>query len=321
VNHAAEAISENPSLMNLIKSVLVLAAITLAPNPSAIAQETSAYDQVTNLVYAEVHGTGLLLDIFTPTGKANGLGIVDVVSGSYYSDRRKIRDHTLAGLYRIFCSHGYTVFAVRPGSKTRYTGAEMEAHVKLGIRYVKQHAAEYKVDPNRLGLTGASAGGHLAVLAAITPEDGKSDARDALLRLDTRVAAAGIFFPPTDLLDWNGKPANLEIVGDLLFLGGAKGHPEAEIRERARLLSPAQLVKGPTIPFLLIHGDADPIVPLQQSQKLVAALKAAGSSAELIVKPGGGHPCLTLPEEVEVMAKWFDQQLIENTTNASPTLK
>ena len=302
--------------MKTIPLALLIALLTLTADSKLLAQDSS-YSQVTNLVYAEVHGTGLLLDIFTPTGKANGLGIVDVVSGSYYSDRRKIRDHTLAGLYRIFCSHGYTVFAIRPGSKSRYTGAEMETHVKLGIRYVKQHATKYAVDPNRLGLTGASAGGHLAVLAAITPEEAKPDARDPLQTFDTKVAAAGIFFPPTDLLDWNGKPANLEIVGDLLFLGGAKGHSEEEIRERARLLSPAQLVKGPTIPFLLIHGDADPLVPLQQSQKLVEALKAAGSSAELIVKAGGGHPWLTLPEEVEVMAKWFDKQLLKPVVPAA----
>lgn len=307
--------------MKTIRLVLLLSAFTLASVPAALAQESVAYNQVTNLVYAEVHGTGLLLDVFTPKTKANGFGIVDVVSGSYYSDRRKIRDHTLAGLYRIFCSHGYTVFAIRPGSKTRYTGAEMESHVKLGIRYVKQYAADYKIDPHRLGLTGASAGGHLAVLAAITPEDAKPDARDPLLKFDTKVAAAGIFFPPTDLLDWNGKPANLEIIGDLLFLGGVKGHSEEEIRERARLLSPAQLAKGPTIPFLLIHGDADPLVPLQQSQKMVAALKAAGGSAELLVKEGGGHPWLTLPEEVEVLAKWFDQQLIESKPSPPATQK
>ena len=302
--------------MKTIRFFLQLAVLTVAARSSALAQE-SAYTQVTNLVYAEVHGTGLLLDVFTPTAKANGLGIVDVVSGSYYSDRRKIRDHTLAGLYRIFCSHGYTVFAVRPGSKTRYTGAEMESHVKLGIRYVKQHAADYKIDPQRLGLMGASAGGHLAVLAAITSEEAKPDARDPLLKFDTKVAAAGIFFPPTDLLDWNGKPASLEFVGDLLFLGGVNGRSEEEIRERARLISPAQLVKGPTIPFLLIHGDADPLVPLQQSQKMVEALKAAGGSAELMVKKGGGHPWLTLPEEVEVMAKWFDQHLTETKPGSS----
>jgi len=301
--------------MKTIKLTFLTPVLLLATVTASVGQNLP-YHQVTNLVYAEVHGTGLLMDIFTPKEKANGLGIVDVVSGAYYSDRRKLRDHIVAQVYRIFCAHGYTVFAIRPGSKTRYTGAEMETHVKLGIRYVKQHAADYHINPSRLGLTGASAGGHLATLAAVTPEEGQLDAKDPLMNFDTKVKAAGIFFPPTDFLDWNGKPADLNIIGELLFLGGTKGHSDEEIKESARLLSPAQLVKGPAIPFLLIHGDADPQVPLQQSKKMIEVLKGAGGSAELIVKPGGGHPWLTLPEEVEVMAKWFDKQLIE--TN-SPT--
>ena len=304
--------------MKTTRIIIVVASLVFAAAISAIAQESASlpYDQTVDVVYGEVHGTGLLMDVFTPRGKTNGLGIVDVVSGAWYSDRRKIRDHTLAQVYSVFCGHGYKVFAIRPGSKTRYTGADMLANVKTGIRYVKQHAAEFKIDPERLGLTGASAGGHLATLAVVTPEDGKPDAKPEWLRYDTKVKAAAIFFPPTDFLDWDGKPANFDTLGDLLFLGGAKGHSEDEIKERARQISPARLVSGPTIPLLFIHGDADPLVPLQQSQKMVEAVKAAGGSAELIVKPGGGHPWLTIPQEVEVMAKWFDQHLAE--TNASP---
>jgi dipeptidyl aminopeptidase/acylaminoacyl peptidase len=62
-------------------------------------------------------------------------------------------------------------------------------------------------------------------------------------------------------------------------------------------------------PFLLIHGDADPVVPLQQSERMVAALKEKGVSAELIVKRGGGHPWLTIHEEVQILADWFDTRL------------
>lgn len=283
---------------------LLLASLSLR------AQEVSPlYDQKIDVVYGEVHGTGLLMDVFTPKQKANGLAIVDVVSGAYYSDRGKIRDHIRAQVYSIFCAHGYTVFAIRPGSRTRYTGLEMDEHVKTAIRYVKAHSMEYGIDPERLGLTGASAGGHLATLAAVTPQAGNPDARNPLERQSTNVKAAAVFFPPTDFLDWDGKPANLAIVGDLLFLGGSRGHSEEEIKDRARAISPARLVKGLAIPFLFIHGDADPLVPLQQSQKMVAVLKAAGGSAELIVKKGGGHPWLTIPEEVKVMAEWFDHHL------------
>jgi hypothetical protein len=77
------------------------------------------YEQKQDLVYAEAHGTGLLMDVFTPTGTRNGLAIVDVASGAWSSDRGKIRDHTTAQFYSIFCSRGYVVFAARPGSKSR----------------------------------------------------------------------------------------------------------------------------------------------------------------------------------------------------------
>ena len=299
--------------MKIIKCAVVTGWLALWATMGGVAQDSASlpYEQKMDVVYGEVHGTGLLMDVFTPKEKPNGLAIVDVASGAWHSDRGKIRDHTLAQLYRIFCTRGYTVFAIRPGSRTRYTGLEMAAHVKMGIRYVKLHAAEYKIDPDRLGLTGASAGGHLATLVAVTPEAGKPEASQPLQRLGTQVRAAAVFFPPTDFLDWDGKPADVKVLGDLFFLGGTGNHSEAEIAEQARQLSPAQLVKAPPIPFLLIHGDADPVVPLQQSQKMVAALKAAGGSAELIVKPGGGHPWMTLPEEVKIMADWFDEHLPE----------
>jgi acetyl esterase/lipase len=291
-----------------LSRVLTFASLLLGS--AAFAQEGAPYEQRKDVVYAEVHGTGLLMDIFTPKGKPNGLAIVDVVSGAWYSDRNKIRDHTIAQLYTTYCARGYVVFAARPGSKTRYTAAEMDQHVKMAIRYAKEHAAEFKIDPTRLGLTGASAGGHLATLAALTSIPGKLDAKNPLERHDTNVRAVAVFFPPTDFLEWdNGKMADLKSLGPLLFLGGTNGHSEAEIQEAARAVSPVYRVGQPSVPFLLIHGDADKTVPISHSQKLVTAVKAAGGSAELIVKAGGGHPWLTLPEEVKVMADWFDRQL------------
>ena len=274
------------------------------------ADKSLPYDQKQDVVYAEAHGAGLLMDVFTPTGKPNGLGIVDIASGSWYSDRNKIRDHTQAQVYTIFCSRGYVVFAVRPGSKTRYTAAEMDQNIKSAIRYVKTHAAEYRIDPARLGLTGGSAGGHLATLAALTPEPAKAAANNPTDRYDTSVRAVGAFFPPTDFLDWDGNKAiRIEVVGPLLFVGGVRGQTQDEIKETAKAVSPLHRVGKPTIPFLLIHGDADKVVPLSQSTRLVEAIKKAGGSAELIVKPGGGHAWPTLPQEVKVMADWFDKQL------------
>ena len=79
------------------------------------------YKQQQDVVFADVDGVGLLMDIFTPTGKSNGLAIIDVASGAWYSDRGKINDHKRAQMFDTFCEHGYTVFAVRPGSRRRFT--------------------------------------------------------------------------------------------------------------------------------------------------------------------------------------------------------
>jgi predicted esterase len=276
------------------------------------AEPDAPFLQKQDLVYGEVHGTGLLMDVFTPTGKPNGLAIIDVVSGAWHSDRNKLRDHMLAQMFHIYCGRGYTVFAIRPGSKTRYTASEMERHVKLGIRFVKEHAAEYGIDPNRLGLTGASAGGHLATLAALTPEPGRPESKRPAQRFDTTVQAVGVFFPPTDLVDWEeGKPADPKILQPLLSVGESAPLGDEEVMKRARGVSPLHRITKPGPTFLLIHGNADLVVPLSHSERLVKAIKEAGGSAELIVKQGGGHPWLTLPEEVKVMADWFDKQLIK----------
>ena len=90
---------------------------------------------------------------------------------------------------------------------------------------------------------------------------------------------------------------------------GVQGRSDEEIENQAKKISPAYQVTSKPPPFLLFHGDADPAVPRQQSKTMLEALKAAGGSAELIVKPGGGHPWLTIYKEIAIMADWFDKQL------------
>lgn len=286
---------------------LYLALLTFLISSPLFAAEPP-YTQHVNLVYGESHGTGLLMDVFVPTGDKNGLAIVDVASGAWHSDRGKIRDHKTARMYDIYCERGYTVFAIRPGSITRFTAQDMLSNIYQGIRYVKQNASTYKIDPNRLGLTGASAGGHLASLAAVRPSAANPDGKGAA-QLDTSVAAVGVFFPPTHFLQWGEEETPFERIGTLLFPGGAASKSEEEIKEKAIEASPALQINGDTPPFLIWHGDADPLVPLQQSEVFIQALKKAGNEATLKVKPGGGHPWMTIPEEIGDMADWFDSKL------------
>lgn len=259
------------------------------------------FDHTQNVVYGEAHGIGLVMDVFVPRGEKNGAAVIDIVSGAWHSDRGKMMEHWAAGMFEFHCARGFTVFAVRPGSVSRFTGEDMLEHIRMAINYIRDNADDYGIDPNRIGMVGASAGGHLASLTTVTAAP------------ETQVQAVGVFFPPTDFLDWDGSGnmPNFEQIGPLLFSGGIEGRPEGEVRTQAEALSPSRQVSGNLPPFLLIHGDADTVVPLVQSEKMIAAIQSAGGSAELIVKEGGEHPWPTIREEVAILAEWMDQQIGE----------
>ena len=306
----------------------VSAAPAVAEKPAtakaeAAKAETPPYTQQMNVVFADTDdGVGLIMDIFTPTGKSNGIGIVDIVSGGWSAARGRLDDHKKAGIYDVACERGCTVFAIRPGSSSKYCALEMVDNLKLGIRWVKEHADEYKIDPDRLGLTGASAGGHLTCLSVVLAEDGDPKSKDPLKRHSTRVKAAVAFFPPTDFLNWGnlqagkkpGKSPVVIMLGGLLFEGGIKKQTPEEIETQMAKISPARLVTGKEPPMLLIHGDADLVVPLQQSQVMLEAFKKAGVPCELIVKKGGGHPWPTIREEVVIASDWLERHLQSTET-------
>lgn len=285
------------------RAAIALAIILAAGIASG--QEIS-FQQQENVVYAETDGVALVMDIFTPLGQKNGLGVIDVISGAWHSDRGKIRDHLRAQTFQILCRKGYTVFAIRPGSISKFSAPEMITHLNQGIRWVKDHAGEHAIDAERLGMMGASAGGHLASLAAVTADE----------KTQTSVKAVAVFFPPTDFLNYGGVEVDprseqrfAQIVRRLAFPQGFGTLTSEEITQKVVEISPARKVTDKSPPFLLIHGDADMVVPLQQSEVMLEALTKAGVPAELIVKKGGGHPWLTLHEEVEVLANWFDKTL------------
>ncbi|HOX36443.1 MAG TPA: alpha/beta hydrolase [Candidatus Brocadiia bacterium] len=297
--------------------VFLISAFSIAAYISA---QELPFDQKMDIVYGERWGCGLLMDIFTPTGKGiiklyekgdrgKGLAVIHVASGGFDSDRMIITLHRSFNMYHIFCARGYTVFAVRPGSKSRFTGVEMLENIKTAIRYIKFHASDYSIDPDRIGIMGSSAGGHLSCLATVTAEDGNPDAGDPMKRPDTRLAACGVFFPPTDFIEWEDPTTPRKKIAKLFFTGGFGNHSEDEIREMATALSPLRQIKGKCPPFILFHGDADPLVPFQQSIRIAEALRAQGGEAKVIIKKGGQHPWLTITNEIMILADWFDETL------------
>lgn len=279
------------------KILLILFIFSVLVSPtSSFAEEEPPYTREENVVYSLESGVGLVMDIFHPKKEKNGLAVIDVLSGAWYSEQGQVNDHLRAGIFDIYCERGYTVFMVRPGSRTLFTAEEMVANLVKAIRFIQSRADKYGIDPEKMGITGASAGGHLTLLTLATGSG-------------LGIRAGAVFFPPTDFLDYGGDSFPFDRLANILFRCGIDGKTPEEIKEKAAQISPARRVERRLPPMLLIHGDADRTVPLHQSEKMLQVLTDAGGEAKLIVKEGGDHPWPTIPEEVAIMADWFDERL------------
>ncbi|CAN5372305.1 alpha/beta hydrolase [soil metagenome] len=261
------------------------------------------------LVYGERNARELTLEVFKPVGETNGAGVVFMVSGGWKSDPSAVEPWVLSPLLRS----GYTVFAVAHRSQPEASVGEIIQDVSRGVRWVRHHATEYGVDPARLGATGGSAGGHLSLMMATRGGPGPAEASDPIDRESSAVQAVGIFFPVTDLLnlgdstenDGTGGPPKSfrdafgEGAGDLAVWRGTIG----------RELSPIYHVSPDMPPVLIIHGDADTLTPLDQSERFATAAREVGATVELVVKPGKEHGWFTMLWDLRRIARWFDEHL------------
>ena len=288
-------------------SIAVAAFLLAAILFSSVSSASEIYTQHKNIVYSEKHGVALVMDIFEPKGEKNGYGLVDAVSGAFYSDRGKLRDHEKAKMFDIMCSRGYVVFAIRPGSVTKFTAVEMLEHLREGFAWVNANAAEYGVTSPDLGMLGASAGGYLTCMTAV---------KSAEYPETRNLKAVGVFFPPTDFTQYGPFKVNVQnedpiskAARNLFFRHNYQSVTKEEVDETLIAYSPARQVTESTPPFLLIHGNADFVVPLQQSGLMRDALEAKNVPVELVVKEGGGHPWPTIHEEVVLIADFFDKVL------------
>jgi acetyl esterase/lipase len=278
-----------------------------------------------DVLYGRKYGSALTLDVLTPS-KPNGLGILWMVSGGWFSDHSAIRPEFIKEILK----RGYTVFAVVHGSQPKYTIPEVLEDIHRAVRFVRYHAKDYGIDPNRLGITGASAGGHLSLMQGTAGKDGKPDAKDPVDKESSRVQAVACFFPPTDFLNY-GKPGEDAIGRGILkdFHAPFDFHEfdpktkslipiakEERIVELGKSISPVTHVTPDDAPTLIIHGDADKLVPIQQAEVMVEALKKAGIPAKLVTKPGAAHGWANMAEDMVLIADWFDEHLKSKVNEA-----
>ncbi|MDZ4288995.1 MAG: alpha/beta hydrolase [Prosthecobacter sp.] len=271
------------------------------------AQSLTDVTRTEDVVYGRKFGVALTLDVLQPA-KSNGYGIVYMVSGGWVSNHAAIGPNA----YAAFLDRGYTIFAVCHGCQPKFIIPEITQDIHRAIRFIRHNASKWNVNPDHLGISGGSAGGHLSLTMGTQGRSGPADAKDPIDRESSAVQAVACFFPPTDFLNYGTPGEDAVGVGTLKNYKGAFG-PESDTPEgRQKLgkeISPIYFVTAQLPPTLIIHGDADKLVPMQQAETFVQRATAAGAVAKLVVKPGAAHGWPDRVPDMLKMADWFDEYL------------
>jgi acetyl esterase/lipase len=266
---------------------------------SLVATLASPQTRTEDVIYMKSGGAAFTLDVLKPASP-NKAAVVFLVSGGWISDHSMIK--TFGGdIEKAFADNGFTVFSVVHGAQPRFKVEEIVEQVRTAVRFVHAHAADYGIDTNRVGVAGISSGAHLSLMIAGSA--------------DSPVNAVAAIAPPTDLANW-GKPGfvltddpQMAVFNPALGID-PKG-PRSDIEALAKKLSPITLVNAKFPPTLIVHGDDDKVVPLQQARALDQALTQAGVEHELAVVPGGGHDDKTFRPGLTKAIQWFKAKLLK----------
>jgi acetyl esterase/lipase len=245
-----------------------------------IPRQSATHELATDVVYAEVDGEPLRYDHFRPLGVSGPTPCVVFVHGGGWTGG----DPSQAGGNGMhFARHGIATVSLSYRLAPAHRFPACLDDVRRGLRYVRAHAGEFGVDPDRLVLMGLSAGAHLAVLAHLARDvaalepDLPSDLRD----VSEDVLGVIAHYGPYDLA--RRKTAQgWDPIGDLL--GERVADPEW-----IRIASPVAHAAAATAPMLLVHGTADTVVSWRESDRMHQALVGAGRASELLILDGAPH--------------------------------
>jgi acetyl esterase/lipase len=225
------------------------------------------------------------LDLYLPPAGARWPLVVAIHGGAF---RMGSKEGEPAG---AFVARGFAVAAINYRLSQHAVFPAQIEDCKAAVRWLRANAARWGYDPDRIASFGGSAGGHLAAMLGTAGDVGAFEV-GAHLEVSSRVQAAVDFFGPTDFLQMDAhrlSPGAMvhdtpESPESQLIGGPIRDHPEKVARA-----NPATYVTPDDPPFLIVHGDADLLVPHHQSELLEAALLKAGVRVRLVTIPGGPH--------------------------------
>jgi acetyl esterase/lipase len=244
----------------------VLAQADVRPLPIRVEKE---------LVYGKAGKVELKLDLAMPKDGAGPFpAVVCLHGGGWRTGKRQ----DMTKVIELLASRGFVAATVTYRLAPAHRFPAQIEDCQAAVRWLRRHAKKYRLDPERIGAVGISAGAHLACLLGVTGKESDSPG------VSSRVQAVVSFFGPTDFTvkTW---PKAIEDALLVPFLGGSF----EEKAEAYRRCSPITYVTKAAPPFLFFHGDKDTLVGIEQSEKMVKKLTEAGVSARLVTMKGDGH--------------------------------
>jgi acetyl esterase/lipase len=235
------------------------------------------------------------LDLYLPEPSDSPSPLIVWIHGGGWQAGNK--DNCLS---KRFVPKGYAAASVGYRLSQQATYPAQIQDCKAAIRWLRAHAAEYHLDPKRVGVWGLSAGGHLVALLGTTGNTRDFDVGENLDQ-SSAVQCVVDWFGPTDFL-YHTDPKIEQLLGV----------PVAGHEDVAKHASPLYFVTKESAPFLIMHGDKDPLVPIEESKAFNDALKKEGVESTLIVLPGAGHygPDFGKPEITKIVGDFFDTHLL-----------
>ncbi len=255
-----------------------------------------------DVVYAKAGALDLKLDVSRPAAKEGLFPAVVVIHGGAWRQGNKADVRAIAG---EFTKRGYVAVAPQYRFCPKDVFPAQVHDVKAAVRWIKSNAKKYRIDPERIGAIGFSAGGHLALMLGLTsPSDGLEGDVSAGAP-DSRIKAVVNYFGPSDLAAKDIPDICKPWVKD--FLGGS---PE-EKPEAAAKASPLTFVSKDDAPVLTFQGTKDPLVPFNQAIKLAEAMTSAQvpGRVELLIGAQHGWGGTELEQTVDESFRFFDRYL------------
>jgi acetyl esterase/lipase len=296
--------------MSTIRLSITLALIlTVCASAQVMAQAQT--EIVPDVVYGHKDGLAMTFDVIKPKANANGAAVIFMVSGGWVSNYNPPQQ--TATRFKDLLDKGFTLIAVRHGSSPKYLIPEIVSDVRRAVRFIRHNAKQWGVDPNRLGVFGGSAGGHLALVLGTASDNGDPNAKEDFMKESDRVASVVAYFPPVDLRPL-ARGLNPQRTGGTLDRFPALNFE----KEKAPDYSPIVHVSPDDPPTLLIHGDKDKLVPVNNSKVIHEAFQKNNVKTQLIIIEGAEHGFRgeDAKRAGAAMASWFEQTLLKGDLKA-----